>query len=63
MITALVNKLKLPPYELSPRIPEQIAMYDNNLRRRWHSGEFVWPEEWQPAYPEGTYWYLYGKPK
>jgi hypothetical protein len=63
MITALINKLKLPPYRLEPRIPEQVAMYDNNLRRRWQSGNFVWPEEWRPAYPEITYWYLYGKPK
>jgi hypothetical protein len=63
MMTALINKLKLPPYQLEPRIPQQLGMYDNNLRRRWQSGDFVWPEEWQPAYPEGTYWYLYGKPK
>jgi hypothetical protein len=63
MITALVNKLKLPPYQLESRIPQQINMYDSNLRRRWHSGGFVWPEEWQPAYPEAVYWYLYGKPK
>ena len=63
MIAALVNKLKLPPYRLESRIPEQIAMYDNNLRRRWQSGDFVWPEGWRAAYPEGSYWYLYGRPK
>jgi hypothetical protein len=63
MIAALVNKLKLPPYRLDPRIHQQIATYDNNLRRRWQSGPFVWPQEWQPAYPEGNYWYLYGQPK
>lgn len=63
MITALINKLKLPPYRLEPRVPDQVAMYDNNLRRRWDSGEFVWPEAWRAAYPEGSYWYLYGKPK
>jgi hypothetical protein len=63
MISALVNKLKLPPYKLEPRINQQITMYDNNLRRRWDSGQFVWPEEWQPAYPEKSYWWLYGRPK
>jgi len=63
MISALVNKLRLPPYELESHIPQQVTMYDNNLRRRWHSGDFVWPEDWQPAYSESTYWYLYGKPK
>jgi len=63
MITALVNKLKLPPYQLNQRIPQEITMFDGNLRRRWHSGNFVWPEEWQPAYPKAIYWWLYGTPK
>ncbi|MFZ0546718.1 MAG: hypothetical protein WAM60_14830 [Candidatus Promineifilaceae bacterium] len=63
MVAALVNKLSLPPYRLEGRAPEQIAMYDGNLRRRWQSGDFVWPEAWQPAYPERSYWYLYGHPK
>lgn len=63
MITALVNKLSLPPYKLESRITQQVAMFDNNLRRRWQSGDFVWPEEWQPAYPEKSYWWLYGRPK
>jgi hypothetical protein len=63
MISALVNKLKLPPYKLDDRIPQQIGVLDNNLRRRWQSGDFVWPEEWQTAYPQATYWWLYGRPK
>ena len=63
MVAALINKLQLPPYQLEERIPQQVAMHDNNLRRRWQSGEFVWPEEWQPAYPKGEYWWLYGRPK
>jgi hypothetical protein len=63
MIRALVNKLKLPPYQLNERILQQITMYDGNLRLRWHSGDFVWPEEWQPAYTKGVYWWLYGRPK
>lgn len=62
MITALLNKLKLPPYRLEPRVTQQVTMYDNNLRRRWKSGEFIWPQEWQPAYPDSTYWWLYGHP-
>ena len=63
MISALVNKLKLPPYQLNDRILQQITMFDGNLRRRWHSGDFVWPEEWQPAYPKAVYWWLYGGPR
>jgi hypothetical protein len=63
MISAQVNKLKLPPYKLESRISQQITLYDGNLRRRWDSGEFVWPDEWQPAYPKTRYWWLYGHPR
>jgi hypothetical protein len=63
MVAALINKLQFPPYQLDERIPQQTAAYDNNLRRRWQSGEFVWPEEWQAAYPKGEYWWLYGRPR
>jgi hypothetical protein len=63
MVAALINKLQFPPYQLDERIPQQAAAYDSNLRRRWQSGEFVWAEEWQSAYPKGEYWWLYGRPK
>jgi hypothetical protein len=60
MMTAVINKLSLPPYQLEPRIADQIALLDGSLRRRWQTGPFVWPEEWEPAYPKAEYWQLYG---
>jgi hypothetical protein len=60
MMTAVTDKLQMPPYQLDKRITEQIVLLDNNLRGRWHSGGFLWPEAWQPAYPRTEYWYLYG---
>lgn len=60
MITAVTDKLLMPPYQLNSRITEQIALLDGNLRTRWRSGPFLWPEAWQPAYPKSEYWYLYG---
>ena len=60
MITAVTDKLQMPPYQLDSRITEQIALLDGNLRSRWRSGYFLWPEAWQPAYPQADYWYLYG---
>lgn len=60
MITAVTDKLQLPPYQLNPRSTEQIALLDGNLRSRWRSGSFLWPAAWQPAYPRAEYWYLYG---
>ena len=60
MITAVTDKLQMPPYQLDSRITEQIALLDGNLRSRWRSGPFLWPDAWQPAYPQADYWYLYG---
>jgi hypothetical protein len=63
MIEALRSRLQLPPYELDARLPQQITLLDNQLRRLWRPGEFVWPEEWVTAYPQAEYWWLYGKPR
>ncbi len=63
MISAIIDKLEMPPYQLDPRIKQKVRLLDGNLRRHWKKGEFVWPEEWKVAYPSDEYWWLYGKPK
>jgi hypothetical protein len=63
MIAAILDKLQIPPYELEKSIPQQLAVYDNALRRHWLPGTFIWPEEWTPAYPKSDYWWLYGRPQ
>jgi hypothetical protein len=63
MIAALIDKLQTSPYQLQSRIISQVNMLDSNLGNQWQSGDFVWPPEWQPAYPKLTYWWLYGKPR
>jgi len=63
MIAALITKLEMPPYELDERVPSQLETYDRVLRNFWHRGDFVWPEEWQAAYPQTGYWWLYGRPR
>lgn len=62
MISALIDKLAMPPYRLNPRISQQVDLLDTNLRRYWRPGEFVLPDGWQPAYPPEQYWWLYGQP-
>lgn len=62
MIEAISAPLQLAPYKLNPRIPSQITLLDTQLKRFWESGDFVWYEEWQPAYPQDEYWWLYGTP-
>lgn len=63
MIEALIEKLKMPPYQLEPGVLEELGAYDNNLRKRWRTGEFIWPAGWEPAYPKREYWWLYGQPR
>jgi hypothetical protein len=60
MITAVIDKLQMPPYQLNTRLTEQLALLDGNLRSHWRSGPFLWPQAWQSAYPKADYWYLYG---
>ena len=63
MIAAMLDKLRLPPYELDTRILDQLTVYDNVLRNHWQAGDFVWPDDWRPAYPQKDFWWLYGRPK
>lgn len=63
IIAALISQLQQSPYTLDSSLLESILQQDKGLRARWHSGPFVWPAEWQPAYPEPEFWWLYGRPK
>ncbi len=63
MIAALLDKLEMPPYELDKRVLDELNAYDRALRNYWSAGEFIWPAEWQPAYPRSDYWWLYGRPR
>ena len=63
MISGLSESLRLAPYKLEQRIPAQTALLDNQLKQVWKPGDFIWFDEWQPAYPQEDYWWLYGKAK
>jgi hypothetical protein len=62
MITAMFDRLQTLPYQLDGGLQETVETLDKGLRTRWQSGEFVWPAEWKPAYPQEKYWWLYGRP-
>ncbi|MCA9990024.1 MAG: hypothetical protein H6666_06985 [Ardenticatenaceae bacterium] len=62
MIQVLLNMLRTPPYRMEPHVMERAIVLDGSLRSRWRSGDFIWPEAWQAAYPAGEYWWLYGHP-
>jgi hypothetical protein len=63
MIAALTEFLQLAPYQLDDRILQRTALLDGRLRARWESGDFVWPDGWQDAYPRSEFWWLYGLPR
>ncbi|MFN2103477.1 MAG: hypothetical protein ACK2UJ_01295, partial [Candidatus Promineifilaceae bacterium] len=60
---ALIDFLQLAPYQLDDRILKTTALLDGRLRLYWDSGEFVWPDGLQKAYPRSEYWWLYGTPR
>jgi hypothetical protein len=63
MITALLERLSLPPYQTDERAEQHLALLDTRLRNNWRPGEFVWPAEWAEAYASSEYWWLYGSPR
>ncbi|MBX7251136.1 MAG: hypothetical protein K1X50_04065 [Candidatus Promineofilum sp.] len=63
MIQALLDRLSMPPYRPDDRAGRLVPLLDTRLQNRWQPGEFVWPAEWQPAYPRDDYWWLYGLPR
>ncbi|MCD6291399.1 MAG: hypothetical protein J7M34_12915 [Anaerolineae bacterium] len=48
--------------EVPDEVLRQVAAQDDRLRRCFHGGEFIWPSEWEVAFPRQEYWWLYGLP-
>jgi hypothetical protein len=57
----ILELLKTQSVGLEPDLVEQLSTLDRKLRQRWEPGPFIWPAEWQPAYPHSQYWWLYGE--
>jgi len=62
-ITALIDFLHNPPYQMGSVKTDSLKMMDSALRNHWAAGDFVWPDEWAAAYPQDKYWWLYGRPR
>lgn len=61
IIVVLFDKLQQNSVQISAAVTSQLEWLDKQLEKRWQSGEFIWPAEWVPAYPQDIYWWLYGK--
>lgn len=53
-----MTQLKLADSDLA----QQVRATDGKLRGVLRSDSFQWADVLRPAYPENTYWWLYGKP-
>lgn len=62
MMSALINYLRQPPSDLPEDLLARVAQQDELLSQQWQKGPFVWPDVWQPAYPQQSYWWLHGNP-
>ena len=60
MIEALVDCLETAPYQFNREAMGNLGMMDHGLKTFWKSDGFIWPIDWQPAYPQGKFWWLYG---
>lgn len=63
VITALINKLSQPPYQLNARLEQEVSQMDARLKGQWQTNEFVLDPIWEKAYSPSEYWWLYGWPK
>ena len=63
VISEVVSRLQRKPYQIDPRVLSELAQVDRRLQASWSPSSFVWPQLWQPAYDEQSFWWLYGQPK
>lgn len=62
IITDLIFMLDSDPYQLDANLVRQVDSLDEELLANWQDGEFIWSQEWIPAYGKRDYWWLYGMP-
>jgi hypothetical protein len=63
MIADLIFGLEIDLSQVDKDLLYQIDSLDDSLRANWQEGDFIWPEEWFPAYGRSDYWWLCGMPR
>jgi hypothetical protein len=61
MATYLLEEAAHQPQASETR--KRLEALDARLRASFASGGFIWDPSLAEAYPAGTHWYLYGRPK
>ncbi|MFL7891248.1 MAG: hypothetical protein ACK2UM_09990 [Anaerolineales bacterium] len=63
MISDLIFELEVDLSQVDKSLLIKIDSLDHELKANWQDGDFIWPEEWIPAYGKDDYWWLYGIPR
>jgi hypothetical protein len=61
IIAVILNQLPSIPIEPEESMLKEVDRLDRQLEKRWTPGGFIWPAEWEPAYPRQKFWWLYGR--
>jgi len=59
----MLDLLKSEARGIPPAYLEHLENLDLILQVLFERGEFIWEPEFIPAFPQDTYWYLWGKPR
>ena len=62
MLAAITDAAEAISVDVAHAHIEKIDALDHRLHQTWHTGPFILPDTWQDAYPETSYWWLYGLP-
>ena len=63
VISEVASGLQGKPFQIDPRVLNELAQVDRRLQASWKPSPFVWHPLWQPAYDEESFWWLYGRPR
>ncbi|KAB2866279.1 MAG: hypothetical protein F9K46_02655 [Anaerolineae bacterium] len=62
IIAELMNEASAQNIVIPAELKGLVSEADGFLRRYFKAGGFFWDERFANAYPQETYWWLYGKP-
>ena len=63
IIADLIFELGIDLSQVDKNLLYQIDSLDHDLRANWQEDDFIWTDEWVPAYSKLDYWWLYGIPR
>lgn len=63
IVEVMLDHMIIIPTVAEDAMMREIGQLDRQLEKQWIAGNFIWPAEYEPAYPRQKYWWLYGRLK